>query len=60
MRFLQKILARKERDAEMERELGIPKNDPDSKRYGGFYSRADIERLEEEMVPWLRRKRQKG
>ena len=52
---------RREKDAELERVMRVRKNDPELERYGGIrYSRADIEALEEERVPWLKEKRKQA
>lgn len=49
---------RRRQDAELERTLNVRKNDPVREAYGGIrYSRADIEALEEERVPWLKARR---
>lgn len=37
-------------------EQEIPKNDRTAERIGRSYSRAQIARLEEQKVPWLRRR----
>jgi hypothetical protein len=61
MSLPRRIAERKERDADMERELRIRKNDPLTERYGGVtYSPADIEALENERLPWLKRKRNRS
>jgi len=51
-RWRNQVIRRHEADRNIERELRINSNQPKS------VSPADIERLEEEMVPWLRRRRQ--
>lgn len=48
---------RKREDSDLERKLGIRKNDPYGRDAGVTYTPADIEALEEERVPWLRAKR---
>lgn len=51
---------RRRSDAELERTLGIRKNDPTREAYGGIrYSPADIEALESERVPWLKERRRR-
>lgn len=59
MSIIRLLEERRRKDAELERDLRLQKNDPTRERYGGIlYSPADIKKLEEEKVPWLRRKRQ--
>lgn len=58
MSLPRKIEDRKRQDADLERELKIRRNDPVSDKLGGVrYSPADIEALENELLPWLKRKR---
>jgi hypothetical protein len=53
MSFWQKIHARRAKDAALEVQAGVRRNVPQA------YSPADIRRLEEERVPWLKRKRRR-
>ena len=60
MSLPKRMADRRRSDAELERTLGVPKNDPTREAYGGIrYSRADIEALEEERAPWLKAKRRR-
>lgn len=49
---------RKAADKEYERAAGVKRHDPTAERYAGgnTYSRADIERLERERLPWKRKR----
>lgn len=51
---------RKREDSDLERKLGIRKNDPYGRAAGVTYTPADIEALEEERVPWLRARRRQA
>lgn len=59
MSFWRKIEKRREEDDEMEQTVGVQKNDPLATKIGRTYTPADIERLEEERVPWLRKRRRR-
>lgn len=51
---------RRPSDRELEQALHIRKNDPTAEAFGGrVYTTDDIKRLEEERVPWLKRKRRR-
>lgn len=61
MSLPRRMLQRQSADRELERKLNLRKNDPTRDTFGGKrYSRADIEALEEEMVPWLKAKRRRA
>lgn len=57
MSLPERMERRRREDREMEVRLGIKKNDPYGQKIGRSYSPADIEKLEEERVPWLRARR---
>lgn len=58
MSFADKRYARHLRDKDLERYLGLKPHDPMREAVGGRrYSSQDVESLEEEKVPWLKRKR---
>lgn len=60
MSLLSKFYARRSLDRELEQTLRLRKNDPTADAFGGrVYTTSDIELLEEEMVPWIRRKRRR-
>ena len=48
-----------ERDRAVEKALGIPKDDPEARRFAGgnVYSRSDIEAIEREKTRFWRRRR---
>jgi hypothetical protein len=61
MSLPRRIADRKRKDPDIERQLRIRKHDPLTDRYGGVtYSPADIEALENERLPWLKRKRNRS
>lgn len=59
MSFRSRRRARKIADKEYEKAARVRSHDPTAQRYAGgnTYSRADIEALEAERLPWKRRRR---
>lgn len=61
MSLPEQMKRRRRADRELEVKYNIAKNDPLAQALGGRrYSQADVEALEEEMVPWLRRARRRA
>lgn len=57
MSFWKKIERRREADQEIEQAVGVKKADPLAVKVGRTYTPADIEELEAERVPWLRKRK---
>lgn len=61
MSLPRRMQERRRQDQDTERQLKIRKHDPLTDAFGGRrYSPADIEALEEEMVPWLKEARRRN
>lgn len=60
MSLPKRMAQRRHEDRNLERQLGVRKNDPMLDTTGGIrYAPADIEALEEERVPWLKTRRRR-
>ena len=55
--FLRRWRSRQEKDKEYEKRIGVEPNEPREFADLPHYTWEDIRRLEEERVPWLRKRR---